>query len=252
MKILSVLFTTLLLSGCATSGYKQFYYPNQNLNDTSKITYLKKGDKVTVFTTDDFDRDIKILLSKKHVLLGYSSFNGGYEDISNAKAQAKQVGATAVLVGAEYTNTQTNTQTLLLPSTQTTYLSGSINGTATTYGTKPVTYTSNQRRFDQTAYYFAKFTQKLQFGVSHSDLTPDMRKELQRNTGAIIEIVYEDTPAFYANIFMGDIVISVDSVNVKNGEHFAKLMAEVPANQPSSEFEILRNGKVHTITVTFE
>ncbi|MBK1852540.1 PDZ domain-containing protein [Marinobacter sp. 1-4A] len=267
------IFALVILSGCAASGYQQFYKPYVDVNTLPEPELIQEGQEPQVYGTDNFDRDIRILRAKKYVAIGYSSFNGGYEDTKNAQTQARRIGATIVLVNSQYTNTQTTTSTLFLPDTQTTYHSGSANaystyninyggygsvntnatysGTSTTYGTKAVPITTHQRRYDQTAIYLVKINPKMKFGVFLQDLTPEMRTRNERNTGAFVDLVFEDTAAFYSNVLPGDIIISIDGVPVKNTKHTQELMAQVPTTAKSSKLVVLRNGEEKTIEVKF-
>lgn len=248
------------VSGCATSGYQKFYKSYSDPKLDPNIASLEEGQTPKVFGTKDFKRDIRLLKAKRYIVVGESSFNGGYEDIRNAEKQAKLLGATLVLTNSEYTNTQSSTSTLFIPNTQTTYHSGSVysgsstgtyNGTSTTYGSTAVPYTTHQRRFDQTAVYLAKLTKKLKFGVEVRDLSPEQRLAIERNTGALIDIVMENEPAFNSNIMAGDILVSIDGQKVINGSNAVQLMGSIPNGQPSSSLTIIRNGKERVITVEF-
>ena len=263
----------LILSGCAASGYQKFYNPYVEVSVLPEPEMIQEGQEPHVYGTDNFERDIRALKAKKYVPLGYSSFNGGYEDKKNAQIQAKRVGATIVLVNSEYTNTQTTTSTLFLPDNKTTYHSGTANaystynnsyggygnantnatysGTSTTYGTKAVPVTSHQRRYDQTAVYLVKINPKMKFGVLLKDLTPSMRSQYERNTGTFVDIVFEDSPAFYSNVLPGDVIISVDGGAVRNARHAQELMAKVPSNSVISKLGVIRKGEKKIIEVMF-
>lgn len=262
-----------ILTGCAASGYQQFYNPYVEASVLPEPEIIKDGQEPQVYGTDNFERDIRALRAKKYVALGYSSFNGGYEDTRNAQAQAKRVGATIVLVNSEYTNTQTTTSTLFLPDNKTTYHSGTANaysaynnsyggygnvntnatysGTSTTYGTKAVPITSHQRRYDQTAVYLVKINPKMKFGVVLQDLTPDMRSRYERNMGTYVDLVFEDSAAFYSNLLPSDVIITVDGSPVRNTVHAQELMAKVPSSATISKLGIIRKGEEKTIEVKF-
>ncbi len=255
LRLLAVVF---LLGGCATSGYQQFYQQYVDVKSLSDLEVLQPGEEPKIYGTDNFDRDIATLRAKRYIMIGSSSFNGGYEDTKNAVVQAKRIGATIVLTNAQYTNTQTSTASLFLPNNQTTYHSGTVygggmlggySGTSTTYGSTVVPYTVNQRRYDQNAVYLVKTNQKMRFGIGVADLTPEKRTELGRNTGALIDVVIEDTPAFNSNVLAGDILISIDGNNVTNAEHALKLLNEVNETALTSVFTVIRNGKEQQITV---
>jgi hypothetical protein len=264
MKNLSLLIITAILTiGCAQSGYQKFYYPNVDVTTLTGVEFLKEGEEPKMFGTDDFERDGIILLSKKYAPVGYSSFNGGLEDTKNAIAQAKSLGATIVLVNSEYTNTQTTTSTLFLPNNQTTHHSGSISsktsytntigmsktnstysGTSSTSGIQAVPITSNQRRYDQKALYFVKMTkERVELGIFVDTLTPSQRKDIGRNTGVYIVAVAEDTPAFYYNLFSGDVITAINGKIVLNKEHADKIMRDIYNNKETATLDIIRNGQ---------
>jgi hypothetical protein len=269
---LLVLLIAIFLSGCATSGYKQFYNPYVDAKTLLQVKLLAEGQEPQVVGTDNFDRDVQILRSKNYLVIGYSSFNGGYEDIKNAAKQAKQLGATLVLVSSQYTNTQTTTSTLFLPDNKTTYQSGSASantsynsadssylgssntninysGTSTIYGTKAMPITSHQRRYDQKAVYFVKSTKRHKVGVQFHDLTPDQRVQFERNTGVLISVVIEDSPAFNANILAGDVLIALDGKLVKNTKHAMQIMGAMNPGKTSFELTLIRNGSEKIIEV---
>ncbi len=236
--ILSITFT-----GCATSGYKSFYKPystNEQLKQAMlnpDYKFLEKGEEPQVYSTKNFDTDSKKLRRKGYIPIGYSSFNGAYEDTSNAIAQAKRLGAVLVLINSQYTNTETRTSTLLLPDNKTTYSSGNVNsyatynsnygysgygdantnysGTSTTYGTKAVPYTTNTRRYDQSAMFFIKNTKKLKFGVAYNNISREQRIEFGSN-GVVVDLIYENTPVYNSDILEGDIIIKMNGSSIEN------------------------------------
>jgi C-terminal processing protease CtpA/Prc len=233
-----VFLVVLIVAGCV-SGYQQFYEPYDDARTLSDVELLKPDEEPKVYGTNDFDRDIRALRSKQYVRVGYSSFNGQYEDESNVKAQAKRIGATIILVNAKYTDTQTTTSLLFLPNS------------STTYGNTIVPITTEQRRYDQTAVFFVKSTKKLKFGVILNNLSDEQRRAFERNTGAIINVVVEGSPAFNSNVLPGDILIKVNDSNVRDAKHASELMQEVSSSANSTVFTVIRNGKEQAITIKF-
>ncbi len=273
MKFTSIAILAMLLSGCATSGYQQFYTSYVDVSSLPNVELLKVEQMPQVFGSENFARDIKILRAKNYVPIGHTAFNGVYEDKKNAVAQAKRIGATLVLINAQYTDTQTTTSTLFLPDNKTTYHSGSAygtasysnnyggygtansnayyNGTSTTYGTQVVPQITQHKLYDQNAVYLVKINPKMRFGLFLIDLTPELRAEYQRNTGAIADVIVEKTPAFYSNVLAGDLIIAVDGVNVKDVQHAQELMANVPPTAKSSEITVIRQNEEKKIVVQF-
>jgi hypothetical protein len=250
----------LLVTGCASNGYQDFYTSSIDPKLDPNLESLGEGEEPQVFGSDDYKRDIRLLRAKRYVVVGQSSFNGSYEDIKNAVAQAKRIGATLVLTNSEYTNTQSSTSDLFIPNSQTTYHSGTVyagsssaiySGTSTTYGSTTVPITTHQRRYDQSAVYFVKQTNKLKFGVAMVDLSPEERLEIERNTGALIDIVMEGGNAFNSNVLAGDILVAIDGEQVKKSIHGSKLMAEIPEGQSSSTLTVIRKGEEKVVVVEF-
>lgn len=271
--ILSIIFT-----GCAISGYKSFYKPyiaNEQLKQAKlnpDYKFLEKDEEPQVYSTKNFDIDSKKLRRKGYIPIGYSSFNGAYEDTSNAIAQAKRLRAILVLINSQYTNTETRTSTLLLPDNKTTYSSGNVNsyatynsnygysrygnantnysGTSTTYGTKAIPYTTNTRRYDQSAMFFIKNTKKLKFGVEVIDIPREKRIEIGKS-GVIINLIFENTPVYNSSILEGDIVIKMNNTRIKNSQQFLKLMSEYNTSSGKCTWIVIRDGKEKKIMIDF-
>ena len=90
-----------------------------------------------------------------------------------------------------------------------------------------------------------------QFGVRLNDLTDAQRQRLERNTGAVVIIVYDNTPAFYANILVGDVIIAVNGKPVGTAsDAVGKLRAVAQSGKPAT-VTVIRRGAQKTITVRF-
>lgn len=248
-KLIGLLIAISLLSGCATNEYRNFYTGYVDPKTHPHLEALSSGEEPQVYTSDDLDRDILTLRAKGYGVVGASGFNAEYQDQADAVAQAKDIGASLVLLSWEYTDTETSTTTLFLPDTQTTYFSGTVSGSATTYGTSAMPITTNKRRYDQTAVYLAKFKKKPRFGIQGEDLDSKMRRELGRNTGMLIEVVVEETPAFYANVLAGDVLIQVDDTPIRNYKDAEKVLGSVPESTERVLFTVLRDGEKETVPI---
>lgn len=262
MKAISIALLSFAVAGCATNPYQQFYQSNGDITQLKDVEFLPEGHEPELYQVDfkEVDATIKALHTRGYVSIGYSSFNGGYEDVSSAKSQAKRLKAVIVIVGANYTDTQTSTVPLYLPTTQNTYDSGTVSaggtygtysGSSTTYGSTVVPITRQERRYDQGARYFVKGTRKYRFGFEYSDLGPDQRQAFGRNTGAVVQIVIEKTPVFYANVLEGDVIIAVDGIEIRGQDEADKVMGQVSPDAKSSILTILRAGVERKIEVKF-
>ena len=260
MRGICITLFALMSAGCTTSGYQRFYQPYCDVSQLKDVEFLAEGAEPYVWQVNikEVGDAVKLLRARGYESVGYSLFNGGYENIANAKKQAKRLKALAVIVGAEYTDTQTSTVPLSIPTSQTTYGSGTVSmgsvhgnysGSSTTYGSTIVPITTNQRRYDQGAVYFVKDKRKYRFGLQFVNLNSEQRKVLGRNTGAVVDVVIENSPAFYSNVLEGDVIIAVDGVPVRSVEEASTAMRDVPESVKSSTLRIIRSGVEKDIEV---
>ena len=219
MRIHIILVIALIMAGCVSvSSYEKFYKPLADPRELQDVELLKPGQEPQLFRTANLDNDIKNFRSKQYLPVGLSSFNGGYEDERGIKAQAARVGASVVLVHAASTKAHA---------------------------------AAPKQRYDQVAVFFVKSTKKLKFGVAVTELTPEQRTSLGRNTGAIVEVVMENSPAFNANVLPGDILVEVNGVSVQNVQHAVELMLGADVSKGTATFKVIRKGEEKVITITF-
>ena len=65
---------------------------------------------------------------------------------------------------------------------------------------------------------------------------PELRASLKRNTGAYVKSVADRSPAFFANILPGDVIVRTGSMEVRTPEDLNGL-------KPGDELVVLRDGK---------
>lgn len=242
------LLLLLFVSGCSSSGYSSFYQDHTGGNSLANVYLLEDGQEPELVKTSDLEESLFLYLSKNYVTLGASSFNGQLESDGKVIKQAKNVGATVVVAGAQYTNTENRTGYLSLPDTQTTYYNGSVStyggygtysGSSTTYGTRTIPYSVSQRRYDQAAYFLAKSRSRPKIGVFAKDLTMDQRSYAGTNFGVYVFVVVEMSPAYKANVLPGDVVVGVDGVGIKNEVEFHEYVKNM--TQSPSYFDVIRD-----------
>jgi S1-C subfamily serine protease len=86
-------------------------------------------------------------------------------------------------------------------------------------------------------------------GLILSDLSSDVKASLERNAGAVVKSVVEDSPAWKANVIPNDVLIAVNGEQVKNGSHGSLLLNTVFATTSPVQVEILRKGGTRTISI---
>lgn len=159
------------------------------------------------------------------------------------------MGATVVLVSSQFTDTVRVSGAITVPNTTTTYHSGtfsgggSFRGTSTSYGTTSVPYSYNVNRYDQSALFYAKGKNKPPLGLVLSDPRGEGRKAISGITGVLVLTVVEDTPAFFANILVGDVIIKIDGTEVRNF-HDADIELSYLRGAREISFTVLRQAKV--------
>lgn len=233
IRLIFLILLLLILSGC--SGYSKFYKQRIDENGLVNLETLKEGQTPIIVKTRDVNGEIDRYSAKNFKIIGVSSFNGGMESDENIISQAKEVKATLVIQSSNFVTTQGSSMPIFTPN--------GIGGINTT------SMYSQQMRYDQAAVFMAKSTKKVRFGVACEDLTPDQRKQYERNTGTMVRHVLEGSPVFDANIITGDLIISIDGKNVRGKEHAGKLLDDIPDSVDKVIFKIIRNNKEKDIEV---
>lgn len=279
--ILISIISVFIFTGCTQSAYNQFYTPLVSKDELQKgidnhfITQLKDEEEVLLYMSNNIEEDDIKVVSKGYALIGYSSFNGKFEDIDSAKKQAKQIGAHIVLVKSDYTDTTNVSGALLLPDNKTTYNSGNINmntnynsnrygyvgnsnstgnyyGSSTTYGTQVVPYSTNIRRYNQLAQYYIKLdTSRYYLGTIRStEITREERIKIGNN-GIKINYILNNSPAYNSDLLRGDIIVKIDGIGIKDYTDFDELTKKYKNYKGKSILTVYRNGEFKEISVSF-
>ena len=250
--------TLLFLVGCGVNQFDEFYKPSfsQESAKAADYKFLVEGEEPRIIptTSETVKNDVIQLLSQGYTLLGDASFGGSRlkkpnEDIIE---HAKKVGATAVLVLITHEGVKSGTTTTMESrNINTSYLGtygqGVGSAVSTYYVPKTTSYSYDQMNY--TAQFLVKSTKKLRFGAAFSNLTEELRKELKRNTGALVQVVLDDGAIFRANILKGDILVKVDGIEVISGKEAGKMLSNFDPNAKSAIFTLLRDGKEVDIVV---
>ncbi len=88
-------------------------------------------------------------------------------------------------------------------------------------------------------------------GVSMQDISPELAEafQLEKETGAIINQVFEGSPAAQAGIEVGDIVLTVNGKKLRNANDLRNRVGLLPVGETISLL-LLRDGKKKTVNVT--
>ena len=147
-RVLFIIVLSLVLSGCASSGHKQFY------SQIAPSRYAPT-EKVDVFEYSNVDlRELYNLLYSDFLIIGKSSFNGPYELPNNSVSFAESIGADVFLATSQFKETKTSLVGINIPTVNTSYVSGysggaMFGGTVTSYGTQSSMMPITIHRYDQ-------------------------------------------------------------------------------------------------------
>lgn len=235
------LAAAVVLAACA-SGYSQFYRPAQGVTP-ELIAERRAGPAPAeplverLASANDSQQLLDAYAKRGYVLIGSSSFNSGQNE-SEAKAveQGRKVGADLVaILSPRYTGTVTSSVPLTTPtsstsytnSTATAYGSGGVvnargNSTTTTYGTQTTYIPIAVNRMDYSAGYFVK--QRWTLGAMWRDLDDTERQKLQTNKGVVIRVIVDGSPAYFADLLPGDIVLAVNGEPALGAEGISKVL----------------------------
>lgn len=251
----------LSFSGCSSNGYSKFYTSNftveeyNTLKNDIDLVFLKEGEEPKIFSTDDINRDGKILMSKNYSPIGYSDFYGPLESESNLISQAKKVRATMVLCTWEYRNTNTNTGSYTIPTTN--YETGTVYSggqtayyTGTTTESKSVPYSYSTDVYDQSTVFFVKNNKKYDLGINYEKISREKRIEIDQD-GILITMLYEDTPAYRSNLLVKDIIIKINNEKIKELEEFWKKINKYKKTEGKCVLTVVRNGVNKNININF-
>jgi hypothetical protein len=222
-----IAFITLLISCESTpssQSFSRWYDPWLDVREYPQLITLKDGEQPKIIESHNIDNDINDYLSENFRIVGRTGFNGTASVqenlINDIRKQCIQNGALIALYKITYTDTRSG-----------------ISG----YGQYISSY--NIRRYDYTVYYFVKNTANIDIiGLWLTDLDNEDRQKFQRNTGAIVYVVYKTSPAFYANILKNDIIIRIneDVINDRRDYNYASMFLD---SGDEVEIEFIRNSR---------
>lgn len=258
---LLALSSMVALGGCA-SGFQSFYRPVAPPQAVEQMRVAPApAEPLLQHGSPPVDQAISAAARQGYLVMGYSSFNGAHGSDSAALAEGKRVGADLVLVfDPRYTGTRSGSIPLTTPTSQTTYYNGTAtaygsggsvtaygSGTATTYGSRTTYIPFHVDRYDFLAVYL--FKEHFHTGFLLRPLTDEQRQSLGSNAGGYVYGVVDGSPAFLANVLVGDIVTAVDGRPfIMSDGSAASTYLHAHYGEPMT-FTIFRNGSY--ITKTF-
>jgi len=220
-----IIFLTIFLFSCETTqtnnqSASKWYDSWINTKERSDIITLQQGEEPQINRSNNIEDDVFDFLSDYYIIVGRTGFNGTASEQDNffndIKKQCRKNGATVAVYNISYTDTR----------------SGSFSSGGS----------YNIRRYDYVVYYLVKSTrEKDKIGLWLVDLSTEERRKFQRNTGAIVNVVYKNSPAFYANILKDDIIIRINNTMINDKDDY--LLFYWFSEDKDIEIELIRNNR---------
>ena len=222
---LLLLFSVLLLVGCQSNKYEEYY------SVIVENDYLRSEDPVKLVELAEASQIVKLQATDDYILIGTSSFHDLWVPRIFAVDCAKKYGACLVVLSYQKGETKKESTTINVPTAQTTYHRGTFYGpygnnvdfcgSSTTYGSTPVTINYTNTYYKQQAYFFAQRNNKNSFGVYFQ-----LPKNIPGNTDQNIRvaIVVTNSQAEKQGIKVGDIVKSINGKTIKSVDDILPFM----------------------------
>ena len=219
-------------------------------------SYLKENEEPTIIRPSDLNSKFREISSNWYWCIGYSGFNGvnleNLEIETALKNLCLEKRAKIVIWSKEYTDTRNGVYSL--PHTNYHTYTNSWGYTSSYTTTSYSTHSYSVQRYDFSAYLFVEIPDEYKLiylpGFSTADLTDKDRELYKQNTGCLINIVYKDTVAYYANLFHGDIITSINGKKIYSSDDFFEFKKKSKIGDKWN-LTIVRNGIERQIGVTY-
>ena len=226
-----IVLSLIFISGCSTvSDFYTEWIPIEAIPEENR---LKADETPQIYYSTDIYSDIYFLRSNYFWIIGSASYNGPDNDSLDSEITdlCRENGAKIAVYTYQYTNTITG-----------------ITG----YRDYISSYSID--RYDYLIYFFSPMSldESMYFarvGISCRDMNTSERMALKKNTGAYIDIVYSDSPAYNANLFPGDIITEVNGQEVPNAETYDAIINSIYGDQPI-QITFIRDGITHYSELT--
>lgn len=225
------------LTGCTTLSVTDFYHPFIPEDEKylfADSCFLQEGETPSVFFSNDLDKDINKLQSKLFFIQGVSRFNGPGYDSEELEAKIVELCITERAQCALYSQNYTNTLHNLYSSS---------------YGI----YSSSTKRYDYTIVLFCMLPYPVYAsnpaGFMVASLSDNDRENFHRNTGVMVNVVFDESAAYYANVFKGDLITEINGKEIKTLDDYYSIIEEAALSGQVS-LKLLRNNIPLEITYT--
>lgn len=251
-----VVLCIFTFSSCLT-GFSDFYEPWFEYDYFTEESYLQEDETPEVIQTSELDIKFREISSMWYWCIGSARFNG--EDRNEETLTEDLIGlckdkkAKLAIWAKEYTDTKSGSYSI--PHTNYHSYTNSFGYTSSYATTSYSTHFFSMQRFNFSSYLFISIpTEYKKFytpGFSISDLSEKDRETYKQNTGCLINVVYKDTTAYYANLFHGDIITKVNDIKIYSVEDFRDFCKK-STNGDKWKLTLIRNGSEKEINLVYD
>lgn len=285
--LLAVVLSFSFSGCVTASPMNSFYKSNGTSPEIAAIVFELPSQNPRVFSTSDFAADGKRMLKEGFLPIGSADFTwSGSPTEAQIIKKAREVGADVVLYKSKYDHTETGVRPALgvIPGTTSTttssgtanaygsgsysasaygsngvyaYGSGTYSGSAygsyqgsTTTTTDPQFYTYNVPYSAQVNSYGMAFYRHAKppiLGAHNVVLDEQAQKALGRNTGALVTVVVNNSPAFLSNLMPGDVITQVGQYQVTSPDALGAALGQL-ADSPTT-VTFIRNNVEQAVAV---
>ncbi|MBQ8679337.1 MAG: PDZ domain-containing protein [Treponema sp.] len=257
--VLISLYSLWAFMSCgSTDLFEDFYTEYIPNNALPPESLLQDDEDVQVFYSTDVWNDTYDMMSGKYYRLkGYAGFeyNSTYnkyddDDIKDsAEELAEDNDAKVVIYGTTRDELDSGVTT---SSGMTNTYYNSYTRTTTSYST-PSTRSYTLSKYSYFAYLLSPYVkseiEQWRLGLQVVDLSNDDRKSLKRNTGVLVDVVFQKFPAFYADLMCGDVIIEINGKQIRDKDDFEKAEAQLKPDD-SVTMKIIHEGTEKTVNMT--
>lgn len=259
MKLPVLLLLAASLGGCAASGYRQHYEPHQPPPADARYLGENEAPLVVRVAPDAYADTVQRYRSRGHAVLGSATFSGRAEPRRAALAQARRVRATVVVLTSRYSGTATEIVPLHVPGTDLVPVHGvatiegrrvPVRSYQAIYTTHVVPMATQVHLYDHVAAFLVRREAVPPAGLELTALTPPLRRLHERNSGAVVDVVHEDSPAFRADVLEGDLIVAVDGEPVASVAAAEAALAAAARRGGPLTLRLIREKAVRELTLT--
>jgi len=215
-----------------------------------------EAEPVVVPSAGDIDADIGRMYRQGMIPIGYTLFESGNDKTRDGERWGEELGASHIIVGVDLTSSRSASIPLTLPNTTTSTTNGNASvfgssGSATGTFNSTTTTTENQttyipitrNRFAKSAIYFAP-EPKFGAGIYTRQVSAEEMQELGTRFAIAVRYVRDFSPAYYADILPGDIILKINGKPADPNIWWAEILDGEP-----DSIEVIRRGGTETLSL---